>query len=174
MSVRSVFFVLIVVLAGLAGARAADDIKVPFNFRWGDSASLVESTIQRAQAHVVDRKMVNGRKVLVVEGHPDPRLKRSQFTFDNDTLIEVELQYSDSSWDREKFNTIFEQTRRNLDRKYGTSRNVARQTTKEGDVIQTVVGYEWTQSYTSLRLVLFTAERGAETFRMLSYHYRGF
>lgn len=162
----------LVLIAGVA--RAAEEIKVPFNFRWGDPASLVEGTIQRAQAHVAERKTINGRKVLVVEGHPDPRLKRSQFTFDNDALAAVELQYNDPAWDADKVNTIFEQTRRNLDRKYGTSRNVARQTSKEGDVIQTVVGYEWTQSYTSLRLVLYTAERGSQTFRMLSYHYRGF
>ena len=167
-------FLLTLLLLAVVSARANDDIKVPFNFRWGDSSSLVESTIQRAQARVVDRKTVNGRKVLVVEGHPDPRLKRSQFTFDNDTLVEVELQYGDPAWDTQKINSIFEQTRRNLDRKYGTSRNVARQTSKEGDVVQTVVGYEWTQSYTSLRLILYTAERGAETFRLLSYHYRGF
>ncbi|MDD5198879.1 MAG: hypothetical protein PHC88_03680 [Terrimicrobiaceae bacterium] len=157
-----------------ASSRAAEEIKVPFNFRWGDASQLVEDTIERAQARVVDRKVVNGRKVLVVEGHPDPRLKRSLFSFDNDSLVEVELQYGDDAWDGQKFASIFEQTRRNLDRKYGTSRNIARQTSREGDVVQTIVGYQWTQSYTSLRLILYTAEKGAETFRMLSYHYRGF
>jgi len=168
-----VLFAAFVVAIG--ALRAAEEIKVPFNFRWGDSSQLVANTIDRAQAHVVDQKTVAGHKVLVVEGHPDPRLKRSLFTFDNDALIEVELEYSDDSWDEQKFNAIFEQTRRNLDRKYGTSRNIARQTSKEdGDVIQTIVGYQWTQSYTSLRLILYTAEKGAETFRMLSYHYRGF
>jgi len=173
---RKFHLILFAALLAAAGAlRAAEEIKVPFNFRWGDSSQLVANTIDRAQAHVVDQKMVAGHKVLVVEGHPDPRLKRSLFTFDNDSLIEVELEYSDDSWDEQKFNAIFEQTRRNLDRKYGTSRNIARQTSKEdGDVIQTVVGYQWTQSYTSLRLILYTAEKGAETFRMLSYHYRGF
>jgi hypothetical protein len=173
---RHLPFVFLVALLVAAGAlRAAEEIKVPFNFRWGDSSQLVANTIDRAQAHVVDQKMVAGHKVLVVEGHPDPRLKRSLFTFDNDSLIEVELEYSDDSWDEQKFNAIFEQTRRNLDRKYGTSRNIARQTSKEdGDVIQTIIGYQWTQSYTSLRLILYTAEKGADTFRMLSYHYRGF
>lgn len=162
-------------MAGLtAPASAAEEIKVPFNFRWGDSPQLVENTIRRAQARVEDRKTVSGRKVLVVEGHPDPRLKRSQFSFENDALVEVELQYADPAWDGAKFNSIFEQTRRNLDRKYGTSRNIARQTSKDGDTTQTIVGYQWTQSYTSLRLIYFTAERGSQTFRLLSYHYRGF
>jgi hypothetical protein len=154
--------------------RAAEEIKVPFNFRWGDSPQLVEDTIERAKARVTDTQTVNGRKVLVVEGHPDPRLLCSKFTFDNDALVEVELEYTDSSWDTAKIQSIFDQTRRNLDRKYGTSRNIARETSKAGDVTQTVVGYQWTQSYTSLRLVLYIAERGADTFRMLSYHYRGF
>jgi hypothetical protein len=157
-----------------APLRAAEEIKVPFNFRWGDSPQLVEDTIDRAKARVTDTQTVNGRKVLVVQGHPDPRLLCSKFTFDNDALIEVELEYADSSWDTAKIQSIFDQTRRNLDRKYGTSRNIARETSKAGDVMQTLVGYQWTQSYTSLRLVLYIAERGADTFRMLSYHYRGF
>ena len=167
--------VLPALLLCAATALGAEDIRVPFNFRWGDSSELVADTIERAKAKVVNTETVNGRKVLTVEGHPDPRLKRSKFTFDNDALVEVELQYSDDSWDSEKFSSIFEQTRRNLDRKYGTSRNIARETSKvDGGTTQTVVGYQWTQSYTSLRLVYYSASNGANTFRMLSYHYRGF
>jgi hypothetical protein len=159
----------------VGAARAAEEIRVPFNFRWGDSSELVEDTIVRAKAHVAERQTVSGKKVLVVEGHPDPRLKCSKFTFDNDALVEVELEYSDPAWDAEKFSTIFEQTRRNLDRKYGMSRNIARETSKvDGDTTQTIVGYQWTQSYTSLRLISYSAVKGAETFRMLSYHYRGY
>lgn len=175
-SFRPIFLLLAAcaALGASPSARAAEEIRVPFNFRWGDAAQLVEDTIQRAKARVVDRPTINGRKVLVVEGHPDPRLLRSKFTFDNDSLVEVELQYADPSWDGEKFNSIFEQTRRNLDRKYGTSRNIARETSKVDDTIQTIVGYQWTQSYTSLRLIYYTATKGADTFRMLSYHYRGF
>jgi hypothetical protein len=165
---------LAVAFVGPLMAQAAEEIRVPFNFRWGDSSQLVQDTIERAQARVVNRETVNGHKVLTVEGHPDPRLLRSKFTFDNDALVEIELQYGDRSWDSQKFNEIFEQTRRNLDRKYGAGRNIARETSKVGDVTQTIVGYQWTQSYTSLRLVYFTAERGADTFRMLSYHYRGY
>jgi hypothetical protein len=168
------FLALLLLVLLATPARATEEIKVPFNFRWGDSPELVENTIERAKARVVDRQTVNGHKVLVVEGHPDPRLKCSKFTFDNDALVEVELEYADSSWDTSKIQSIFDQTRRNLDRKYGTSRNIARETSKAGDVTQTIVGYQWTQSYTSLRLVLYVAERGADTFRMLSYHYRGY
>jgi hypothetical protein len=169
------FLLLALLCACASPARAAEEIRVPFNFRWGDSAQLVQDTIQRAKAKVVGSETVNGKKVLVVEGHPDPRLKRSKFTFDSDALVGVELQYSDDAWDGEKFNSIFEQTRRNLDRKYGTSRNIARETTKvSSDTVQSVVGYQWTQSYTALRLFSYTAERGANTFRMLSYHYQGF
>jgi hypothetical protein len=174
MTIRRFLPVLLLCVLACA-ARAAEEIRVPFNFRWGDSSELVEDTIVRAKAHVADRQTVSGKKVLVVEGHPDPRLKCSKFTFDNDALVEIELEYSDTSWDAEKFSTIFETTRRNLDRKYGTSRNIARETSKvDGDTTQTVVGYQWTQSYTSLRLIYYSATKGADTFRMLSYHYRGF
>lgn len=173
---RKFHLVLFAALLAAGGAlRAAEEIKVPFNFRWGDSSQLVENTIDRAQARVVNRQMVNGRKILTIEGVVSPHLQCVKFSFDNDALVEVELQYNDGSWDTAKFNSIFEQSRRNLDSKYGSSRNIARQTSKEdGDVIQTIVGYQWTQSYTSLRLIYYSAEKGADTFRMLSYHYRGF
>jgi len=171
----SLFLVVCALMSAPRMLLASEEIRVPFNFRWGDSSQLVEDTIERAKAHVVDTKTVNGRKVMTVEGHPDPRLQRSKFTFDNDALVEVELQYADPSWDSEKFNSIFDQTRRNLDRKYGTSRNIARETSKvDGDTVQTIVGYQWTQSYTSLRLIYYSAAKDADTFRMLSYHYRGF
>ncbi len=163
------------VLALAAGiAEAAEEIKVPFNFRWGDPPALVESTVTKAKAEVVEEKEIDNRRAIIVEGHPDPRLKRSIFYFVNDALAEVELQYADPSWDTSKLNAIFEQTRRNLDRKYGTSRNISRSKTREDGVVQTVLGYQWTQSYTSLRLFLYLAEKDADSFRMLSYHYRGF
>jgi hypothetical protein len=177
LTMRGLLASLILGIAFLSAGRmeAAEEIRVPFNFRWGDSPALVEDTIKRAKAQVVERKTVGGKKQLVVEGHPDKRLMRSVFSFDNDALVEVELQYSDSSWDTAKIQAVFEQTRRNLDRKYGTSRNIARQTSRvEGGVTQTILGYQWTQSYTSLRLVLFIAEKDAETVRVLSYHYRGY
>ncbi len=157
-----------------SSVRGAEDIKVPFNFRWGDPPSLVEGTVTRAKAKVVAEREIDGKSAIIVEGHPDPRLTRSIFYFVNDALAEVELQYADKSWDTAKLNAIFEQTRRNLDRKYGTSRNIARSKTREDGVVQTILGYQWTQSYTSLRLFLYLAEKDAETFRMLSYHYRGY
>jgi len=165
---------LLFLLLSPAVLRAADEIKVPFNFRWGDSATLVEETVVKTQASVVDRRTANGRKVLVVEGHPDPRLKRSLFYFDNDALGEIELQYGDPTWDISRLNGVFEQTRRNLDKKYGTSRNIARQRGSEEGIFQTVVGYQWTQPYTSLRLFLYSADQGPQSYRVLSYHYRGF
>lgn len=162
------------VLAVAGSAEAAEEIKVPFNFRWGDPPALVETTVTKAKAEVVDEKEIEDRQAIIVEGHPDPRLKRSIFYFVNEALVEVELQYTDSSWDTSKLNAIFDQTRRNLDRKYGTSRNISRSKTREDGVVQTVLGYQWTQSYTSLRLFLYLAEKDAVSFRMLSYHYRGF
>lgn len=173
MRVGGWILVVVAVLAALP-LSAAEEIKVPFNFRWGDSSKLVEDTILKTQAKIVERKTVDGRQVFVVEGHPDQRLKRSQFYFDNGALGEIELQYSDPAWDAARMNGIFEQTRRNLDRRYGTSRNITRQRGREGDVMQTVIGYQWTQSYTSLRLFFYQAEQGGNAYRVLSYHYRGY
>ncbi len=58
--------------------------------------------------------------------------------------------------------------------KYGIGRVVARQKTRDGDVLETLIGYQWTQDTTTLVLYYYTAENGADSYRLLSLHYRGY
>jgi hypothetical protein len=52
-------------------------------------------------------------------------------------------------------------------------RVIARQKTREGEILQTLIGYQWVQATTSLQLFLYTAEKGADCIRVLSLHYKG-
>lgn len=157
-----------------AFARGAEVIKVPFNFQWGESAQRLEDSLARAKATIVERKQVQNRQCLVVEGIPQRLLQRALFYFDHDSLNEIELQYGDPSWGATNFSQFFDQTRKNVEMKYGPGRVIAQQNTKEGDLRQTISGYQWVQQTTSLSLYFYTAERGTESFRLLSLHYRGF
>lgn len=160
---------------GLAAlAQGAEEIRVPFNFQWGESAARLEKALESVKARVVERKNERGRQVLVVEGIPQKLLQRALFYFDSDSLSEIELHYGDPSWDSARSAAFFDQTRRNIESKYGIGRVIARQKTREGDVLQTLIGYQWSQPVTTLSLFYYTAERGAESFRLLSLHYRGF
>jgi hypothetical protein len=49
---------------------------------------------------------------------------------------------------------------------------LARDKQPEGDVMQTVVGYQWQQKSSSLRLFFFSAERDKDVYRTVSLHYR--
>lgn len=155
-------------------ARAVEEIKVPFNFMWGEASQRLEDSLKRVQAKVVDRKKVRNRQCLVVEGIPQRLLQRALFYFDNDSLNEIELHYGDSSWDSSRYGSFFDQTRRNIETKYGIGRVVARQKTRDGDVLETLIGYQWTQDATTLVLYYYTAENGADSYRLLSLHYRGY
>ena len=155
-------------------AGAVDEIKVPFNFQWGEAEQRLEDGLKRVQARVVDRKQVRNRQCLVVEGIPQRLLQRAMFYFENDSLNEIELHYGDNSWDSERYGTFFDQTRRNIERKYGSGRVVARHKTREGDVLETLIGYQWTQDIATLVLYYYTAENGPNSFRLLSLHYRGY
>ncbi|GAB4168196.1 MAG: hypothetical protein Fur0032_06410 [Terrimicrobiaceae bacterium] len=169
------FPALVVLIVALpVPARAAEEIKVPFNFSWGESASRLESSLKSVKARVVERKDVRGRQCLVVEDIPQKLLQRALFYFESDALNEIELHYGDEQWDSARYGTFFEQTRQNIEKKYGPGRVIARQRTREGDMLQTLVGYQWVQPITSLALYYYTAEQGAQTFRLLSLHYRGF
>ena len=168
---------LFTVLAGFFAAPslpAVEEIKVPFNFQWGESAQRLEDSLKRVQATVVERKLVQSRQCLVVEGIPQKLLQRALFYFDNDSLNEIELHYGDPTWDSTQYGNFFDQTRRNIESKYGIGRVIARQKTREGDVLQTIIGYQWLQDTTTLELYYYTAERASDSYRLLSLHYRGF
>lgn len=173
---RSMPILILAVLSALlpAGLRAAEqEIRVPFNFQWGESAQRLEEGLAKVQARVIERKMVDKRSVLVVEGIPQKLLQRALFYFDSDSLNEIELHYGDKNWDSVQYAQFFDQTRRNIETKYGMGRVIARQKTREGEILQTLIGYQWTQAATSLQLFLYTAEKGAESLRVLSLHYKG-
>ena len=172
-SLRYLIFALALLWAGV-DLHAVEEIKVPFNFTWGESAQRLEDSMKRVQAKVVERRTVNNRLCLVVEGIPQKLLIRALFYFDNDSLNEIELHYGDPNWDSVQFGNFFDQTRRNIEGKYGIGRVIARQKTREGDILQTLIGYQWTQDVTSLCLYYYTAEQSADSFRVLSLHYRGF
>jgi hypothetical protein len=164
---------LVFLLAGRLAAWSEEEIRVPFNFQWGESAQRLEESLTKVQARVVERKTVQNRNVLVVEGIPQKLLQRALFYFDSDSLGEIELHYGDVSWDSVQYAQFFDQTRRNIDNKYGMGRVIARQKTREGEILQTLIGYQWVQATTSLQLFLYTAEKGAESIRVLSLHYKG-
>jgi len=155
------------------GAVVAEEIKVPFNFQWGESPQRLEEILTRVQAKIVDRRAVGSRQVLEVEGIPQRMLLRALFYFENDALNEIELHYGNNSWDATQYADFFDQTRRNIDAKYGVGRAVVRQKTRDGDTLETLIGYQWAQPTTSLQIFFFTAERGADALRVVSLHYRG-
>lgn len=165
---------LLTAFLSVGNLHAVEEIKVPFNFQWGESAQRLEDSLKRVQARVVERKTVQNRQCLVVEGIPQKLLQRALFYFESDALNEIELQYGDPSWDSTQYGTFFDQTRRNIESKYGIGRVVARQKTREGDVLQTLIGYQWVQDVATLALYYYTAESGADSYRLLSLHYRGF
>jgi hypothetical protein len=174
---RAIFRILIALTALcmlVSPVRAVEEIKVPFNFIWGEAAQRLEDSLKRVQAKVVDRKKVRNRQCLVVEGIPQRLLQRALFYFDNDALNEIELHYGDSSWDSSRYGDFFDQTRRNIENKYGIGRVVARQKTRDGDVLETLIGYQWTQDTTTLVLYYYTAENNTDSYRLLSLHYRGY
>ena len=172
-SIRTVLIPLFFYAAATFAQTSEQEIRVPFNFQWGESAQRLEESLLKVQARVVERRTVQSRSVLVVEGIPQKLLLRAMFYFESDSLNEIELHYGDPQWDSVQYAQFFDQTRRNIEMKYGMGRVIARQKTREGEILQTLIGYQWVQASTSLQLFLYTAEKGAESLRVLSLHYKG-
>lgn len=167
-------FLLASVLGLFAPRLHAAQMRVPFNFQWGESAARVEKSLDGIKARIAERKTVQNRQVLIVEGIPQRNLIRALFYFSNDALNEIELQYGDDSWDLPRYTTFFDEVRRNVDGKYGTGRLIVRDKTRDpdSDILQTLIGYQWIQDLMSLRLFLFAGEKDDQGFRVLSLHYK--
>ena len=87
-------------------------------------------------------------------------------------LVEVELQYQQADWDLVAYEQFLESARQRLEDLYGPATVLAKDKKPEGDVMQTIVGYEWKKPASSIQLFFYSAERNTEIYRSVSLHYR--
>lgn len=168
-------WVALMLLAAAPHARAipTEEIKPPFGLSWGETQERLDALLKGAKANIVERRtQEDGRMAWSVEGLVSANLKRTMFYFKNDQLVEVELQYQNPEWDSSKYDDFMASVRRQLEQKYGAGQLVARSKAPEGEVMQTLVGYEWNRNNVVIKLVYFCAEKGADIYRAVSVHYR--
>ncbi len=153
-------------------ARALDEIPPPFGFKWNDLTGRVEALLKGAKAKIVTREKKQHNEVWTVEGLVQPGLKRTLFTFREGFLVEIELQYEYEDWTIERYNERMGEIRRYFDAKFGVGKLVSRSRDTDTDVIQTLVGYQWTVGSTMLELFYFSAQRDALLFRTITVDYK--
>jgi hypothetical protein len=168
---RALISLLLLSLA-LESATGTEDLTPPFGFRWNDPMSRVEAVLKGAKATIISREKKENREVWTVEGLVHPGLKRTLFTFKGGALFGVELQYEYPDWSIERYNERMGEIRRYFDGKYGTGKLVSRTRDTDSDVIQTLVGYQWTIGATMLELFYFSAQHDQLVFRTISVDYK--
>ena len=150
-----------------------EQITPPFGFHWGQAEKAIETIIGKAQAHIISRDQIRGRDAWTVEGLIQPSLKRTILYFGTEkTLVEVELQYEHADWDLVAYEDFLNSARQKLEAKYGPPTVLARDKKPQGDVMETVVGYQWQQPGSSIQLFFYSAERNSDVYRSVSLHYR--
>src|ERR1700680_3613521 len=169
---RALLAVLLAVISAISSTRSADELLPPFGFRWNDSMARVEAVLRGAKAQIVSREKKEGREVWTVEGLVHPGLKRTLFTFKGGSLFGVEVQYEYENWTIERYNERMGEIRRYFDAKYGTGKLVSRTRDTDSDVVQTLVGYQWTIGATMLELFYFSAQHDQLVFRTISVDYK--
>lgn len=170
-----IVLVLLLVLSLVASASAApavDAIVPPFGLDWGVSKERMTDLLKGANAKIVEKRIVGGRDMWTVEGLIQTNLKQTVFYFRSEGLVEVELQYQNGDWLDSDYNSFLGQLRLNLERKYGPGKLIARSKNPQGDVVQTITGYEWVQTGNAIQVVYFSAESPSQVFRMVSVHYK--
>jgi hypothetical protein len=152
---------------------SASELLPPFGFRWGDGPRRVEAVLNGAKARINDRRQEGNRTIWNVNGLVHPGLRQTVFTFRDDKLIEVELQYEFNDWSIERYNEQMGVIRRYFDSKYGVGKLVSRTgADSDGDVVQTLVGYQWMVGATMLELFYFSAEKPPHAFRTITVDYK--
>jgi hypothetical protein len=86
--------------------------------------------------------------------------------------VEVELQYQHADWDLVAYEEFLNNARQRLEASYGPATVLAKDKKPEGDIMQTIVGYQWKQRSSSIQLFFFSAERNKDVYRSVSLHYR--
>ena len=153
--------------------QGPQQINPPFGLEWGESAERLERLLKGAKADIVDRHVVDGRQAWTVEGLLQTGLKRTVFYFRDSELVEVELQYQSPDWDVAKYDDFMAQVRRRIEQKFGAGQLIARSRQPEpGDVMQTIVGYNWDENNTAIQLFYFSAETTTQAYRTVSVHYK--
>jgi hypothetical protein len=170
--ILTAFVFLVFAVLTAPKAFGAEDLNPPFGFRWNDPMSRVEAVLRGAKATIVSREKKESREIWTVEGLVHPGLKRTLFTFKGGALFGVELQYEYPDWSIERYNERMGEIRRYFDAKYGTGKLVSRTRDTDSDVIQTLVGYQWTIGATMLELFYFSAQHDALVFRTISVDYK--
>jgi hypothetical protein len=151
----------------------SEQIGPPFGLHWAEGEKEVARILTKSGARITAKESVQGRDAWTVEGLIQPALKRTLFYFGSEgSLVEVELQYENPDWDLVAYEEFLNSVRQRLEARYGPQTVLARDKQPEGDVMQTVVGYQWQQKSSSLRLFFFSAERDKDVYRTVSLHYR--
>ncbi len=123
----------------------------------------VDAVLHGARAKIASREKKDNREIWAVEGLVHPGLKRTLFTFKQRALVD---------WSIERYNQRMGEIRKYFDEKYGTGKLVSRSRDTDTDVIQTLVGYQWTVGATMLELFYFSAQHDSLVYRTISVDYK--
>jgi hypothetical protein len=179
------FFLVLLTLIpspGRAQPPASQGIKVPYGLSWGDTIEKVREMLHAVKAQEVALSEKSpGKNVLEAEGLGvgDALLRKSLFKFKDGSLIEVELQYGDPSWDSEKTLDFFDRTRRRIDERYGPGTLLVNKVKERPStdnvprsITYTLIIYQWTQPAAALELSFYSVEDAEKSYRLVSLHYK--
>src|SRR5437764_12043772 len=108
----------VLLLFVVSTTRAAEELLLPFGFRWNDPMSRVDAVLKGAKATIISREKKENRELWTVEGLVRPGEKRTLFTFKSGALFGVELQYEYPDWSIARANEVLGEVCRYVDAKY--------------------------------------------------------
>ena len=149
---------------------------MPLGCSWGDPPERLEELIHSGGLTLVSSENPSSdKKVETVHGVVGTALKQNLFVYEKNGLVEIEYQYDEKNWSEKSSQDFFDNFRRMFDAKYGPGIqliNKLDQQSNQGEIITSIIGYQWTQASCVLELFYYTAKQKDQTYRLISLHYK--
>lgn len=173
---RGAFSLLFFLLFSIS-LKAVQQLKVPLGCSWGDSPARLEELIRTGGLTMVNSEITSSgqKKIITVRGVLGPALKQNVFPFQQEELVEIEYQYGNATWGAKKYEDFFNNFRGVFEAKYGLGTPLTKKVgsiTDPSGVTTSINGYEWAQSFCTLDLFYYTAEKKNQEYRLISVHYK--
>ena len=157
-------------------------IRVPYGLAWGDTVDKVHGMIAAVKAKEISCTEKSPGKIQIEAeglGIGENLLRRTLFTFRDGSLVEVEMQYGDPSWDGPQTIDFFDRTRRRIDDRYGHGTLLVNNIRQHPDgdnipasALYTLIIYRWSQTVANLELSYYELKEETKACQLVSLHYK--
>lgn len=145
--------------------------RVPSGIHLGQPAREVRNILERENATFINEEQTPEGEVWTVEDLFIRNFHSGKFAFEEGKLSEIEFRYGQEDWSEQKLRRLMYDYKILLEHKLGFADDQHKEAGSMGPVQESTEAYTWVTAGGNVQLVLFTASREDNAYRVLSAHF---